>query len=92
MQSKEIDYDDSKKRGFLRARHEGKFTLRTRMPAGNYSAKDLAKLSEIAKKYGKGVVHMTLRQGVEIPYIRYEEINEVEKEIKKAGLGQVNDS
>ncbi|MFH1772526.1 MAG: hypothetical protein ABH872_06885 [Candidatus Omnitrophota bacterium] len=81
-----IDYDALKKRGFLRARQDGFFTLRTRMPAGNYDAGHLEKLSEIAKEFGKGKVHLTVRQGVEIPFIRHKDIDAVEFKIKTAGI------
>ncbi|MDP8258116.1 MAG: hypothetical protein P9L90_01655 [Candidatus Aadella gelida] len=86
MTRQEIDYDALKKKGFLWSKHEGEFTLRTRMPAGNYASSHLSKLSEIAEKYGKGIVHLTVRQGIEIPYILYGKIDEVEKEMKKTGV------
>lgn len=86
MTHQEINHDALMKRGFLRSRNDGEFNLRTRMPAGNYSSAHLLKLSEIAKKYGKGIVHLTVRQGIEVPYIPYEKIDEVEKEIKDAGI------
>jgi anaerobic sulfite reductase subunit C len=86
MTRQEIDYDALKKRGFLQSKHEGEFTLRTRMPAGNYGSNHLSKLSEIAKKYGRDMVHLTVRQGIEVPYIPYDKIDEVVKEISRAGI------
>lgn len=86
MTRREIDHDALKKRGFLRSRHEGEVTLRTRMPAGNYASSHLSKLSEIAQKYGRDIVHLTVRQGIEVPYIPYEKIDEVEKEMNEAGI------
>ena len=44
-----IDYDALKKRGFLRAKQDGFFTLRTKMSSGNYKGGHLEKISEIAK-------------------------------------------
>ncbi|MFC1479960.1 hypothetical protein ACFL5Y_00735 [Candidatus Omnitrophota bacterium] len=86
MNTKNIDYENLQRRGFLRAREDGYFTLRTRMPSGNYKSTHLSKISEIAKKYGRDTVHLTVRQGIEVPYIRFENIEEVEKEINKAGI------
>lgn len=83
---KQIDYDALKKRGFLRARQEGYFTLRTRMPAGNYEVAHLAKIAAIAKRYGRGISHLTTRQGIEVPYIKFSDIDKVEKECKQAGI------
>lgn len=81
-----IDYDALKKRGFLRAKQDGFFTLRTRMTSGNYNAEHLEAISRIARKYAKGFTHLTVRQGIEIPFIRYEDIDAVEKDIRDAGM------
>ncbi|MCF7908089.1 MAG: hypothetical protein K9L86_04375 [Candidatus Omnitrophica bacterium] len=81
-----IDLDALKKRGFLKAREDGYFTLRTRMLAGNSSAEQLEKLSQISKKYARSFVHFTVRQSVEIPFIRFEDIGKVEKELRLAEI------
>jgi len=86
MDLKKIDYDALKKRGILRAKKDGYFTLRTRMPAGNYNSEHLLKLSGIAQKYGKGALHVTTRQGIEIPHIKFEDIEKAEKEMLDAGI------
>jgi len=86
MDTENINYDDLKRRGFLRAKQEGLFTLRTRMPSGNYDAKHLAKISYIAQRYGRGITHITVRQGIEIPFIAFSDIDEVEGEVKDGGL------
>ncbi|MDD2752633.1 MAG: hypothetical protein PHN59_05835 [Candidatus Omnitrophica bacterium] len=81
-----IDYDALKRRGFLRQKQDGFFVLRARMGKGVYAKEHLEKLAEIAKKYGQGIIHATTRQGLEIPFIRFEQIAAVESEIKAAGL------
>ncbi|MDD4909685.1 MAG: hypothetical protein PHR44_03275 [Candidatus Omnitrophica bacterium] len=81
-----IDYDALKQRGFLRQKQEGFFVLRTRMSRGIYSKEQLDKFSEIASKYGRGFIHATTRQGLEVPFIRFEDIDRVEQELKSAGI------
>ncbi|HAJ57579.1 MAG TPA: hypothetical protein DCL35_07415 [Candidatus Omnitrophica bacterium] len=81
-----IDYDVLKKSGFLRQKQDGFFVLRTRMTAGVYKKKHLEKLSEISEKYGRGFVHATTRQGLEVPFIKLEDIVNVEKELEAAGI------
>jgi dissimilatory sulfite reductase (desulfoviridin) alpha/beta subunit len=81
-----IDYDALKKRGFLRQKQEGFFLLRTRSSAGNFSQKQILVFADISKRYGREILHATTRQGLEIPYIRFEDIEKVEKEIKDAGI------
>jgi len=82
----EINYEILKKRGFLRQRQEGFFVLRTRMSYGVYKKEQLEKINEIAKEFGQGYVHLTVRQGIEIPFIKYEDIPQVEAELKAAGV------
>jgi len=81
-----IDYEILKKRGFLRQKQDRFFILRTRMAAGNCSAGHILALAEIANKYARGITHFTTRQALEIPFIKYEDIDKVEKEIKNAGI------
>jgi len=81
-----IDYDALKKRGFLRQKQDGLFVLRTRMSEGVYKKEQLEKINEIAQEFAKGFVHITVRQGIEIPFIRFEDISQVEAELKLAGV------
>jgi len=81
-----IDYEDLKKRGFLKQKQNDFFILRTRMSGGIYKKEDLEKLSGIAQRYAKGFVHATVRQGLEIPFIRFEDIPKIEGELKNAGI------
>ena len=37
----------------------------------------LRKVAEVSEKYGEGYVHLTSRQGVEIPFIKLDQIDEV---------------
>lgn len=89
MTNENIDYDSLKKRGFLRQKQEGFFVLRTRMPSsGTYGSVELKKLSDISEKYAKGIIHATVRQGLEIPFVKYEDIPRIEAELSTAGIGQ----
>lgn len=81
-----INYEDLKKRGFLRQKQEGFFILRVKMPCGVFQAKHIAKLIQISSEYAQGFVHTTVRQGIEIPFVRFESIGKVEEELKVAGL------
>jgi dissimilatory sulfite reductase (desulfoviridin) alpha/beta subunit len=56
------------------------------MPHGVYGTANLSKINDIALKYGRGIVHATTRQGLEIPFIKFEDIERAEKEIKTAGI------
>lgn len=86
MREENIDYDALKRRGFLRQKQDNFFVLRTRMDLGVYKGEQLLKFALISKKYGRGIVHATTRQGIEVPFIKYSDINKVEKELKTVGL------
>jgi dissimilatory sulfite reductase (desulfoviridin) alpha/beta subunit len=82
----DIDYAILKKGGFMRQKQRNKFSLRLRVIGGQLTAERVAKISEIAGKYGHGYVHLTARQGVEIPFIDFADIEAVKEELASAGL------
>ncbi|MCR5763346.1 MAG: 4Fe-4S binding protein, partial [Treponema sp.] len=82
----EIDYGALKKGGFMRQKQKGKFSLRLGVIGGHLTAEGLATVARVAEKYGKGYVHMTSRQGVEIPFIDFKDIEEVKAELLKGGV------
>jgi len=86
MSIENIDYDGLKKRGFLRQKQDGFFVLSANMPHGVYNADSLLKINDIPDRHGQGVVHATTRQGLEIPFIKFADIERVEKELKSAGI------
>lgn len=81
-----IDYEGLKKRGFLKQRQDGFVILRTRTISGVYAKEHLEKLAKIAEKYGRGFIHSTVRQGLEIPFIKVEDVPAAEDELKAAGI------
>ena len=81
----QIDYAALKKGGFIRQKQKGYFSLRLQVVGGDLTAENIRKVSEVAEKYGHGYVHLTSRQGVEIPFIRFEDIEEVKAELAKGG-------
>lgn len=54
------------------------------MVGGNLTAENIKTVAEVAEKYGRGYVHMTSRQGIEIPFIKVEELAEVKEALAKA--------
>ena len=81
-----IDYNELKKGGFLKQRQKDNFIVRFRSLAGNLSSEDLRRLADLADKYGKGYVHVTTRQGVEIPWVGIKDYGTIKREIRGAGL------
>jgi len=82
---KEIDYEALKKGGYIVQWDPQYFTVRLRVPAGILTSEQLIALGKIANSYGRGRVHLTTRQGVQIPYVDYKRLGEITEELKDIG-------
>lgn len=83
---KKPDYAALKAGGFMRQMQKDRFSLRLRVVGGNLTADQLAVVTEVAREYGQGYVHLTSRQGVEIPFIRLEDIEAVKEKLAAGGV------
>ena len=68
-----------KQNAFRITKERDKTALRIRIPGGFLEAQYLDAIKEIATKYGNGAIHITIRQGFEIPGIPFTKIPEVNK-------------
>jgi dissimilatory sulfite reductase (desulfoviridin) alpha/beta subunit len=82
----ETDYAALKKGGFMRQIQKDRFSLRLRVAGGQLSAEQLQKISETAQRFGQGYVHLTSRQGLEIPFIALSDIDAVKSALASAGV------
>lgn len=57
-----------------------------RIPCGDVTDKQMIKLAEVSKKFGRGYLHITARQGFEIPWIHIDSFDAVVEEFKSVGL------
>ena len=84
--AEKIDYAALKAGGFMRQKQKNKGSLRLAVIGGNMTAKQIATVSKVAEKYGKGYVHMTSRQGIEIPFIDVNDLAQVKEELAEGGV------
>ncbi|MDD5860887.1 MAG: 4Fe-4S binding protein [Eubacteriales bacterium] len=75
-----------KKGGFMKQKQKGKFSLRLGIVGGQVTAEQLAAVLEVANRYGHGYVHLTARQGIEIPFIDIDQIEEVKAALAKGHI------
>ncbi|MBO8435309.1 MAG: sulfite reductase subunit C [Tyzzerella sp.] len=66
-----------KKNAFRVTKVRGVTASRVRVPGGHLDVKFLPALQHIAETYGNGTLHITNRQGFEIPGIPFEKMDEV---------------
>ena len=85
IMAEKVDYGTLKKGGFMRQKQKNNFSLRLAVVGGYLTAENLIKIAEVADKYGDGHVHLTSRQGVEIPFIKLKDIDAVKEELAEGG-------
>ena len=78
----DINTKKLKKNAFRITKERGKTAVRVRIPGGYLDAKYLSILQNIAETYGNGKLHITIRQGFEIPGIPMKYIPEVNKALQ----------
>ncbi len=78
-----MDFAALKSGGFIKQTQENLFTVRLRCPAGKLSSQQLRKAAEIADKYGRGEIHNSFRQSVEIPYVHYQHFDAIVDDLKE---------
>jgi len=80
------DINTLKSGGLMKQKEKDLFSIRLRIVGGYIKSKQILKLAEISKKYGKGYLHLTTRQGVEIPHVNFKDAEIVKKELKEVEL------
>ena len=80
------DYKALKKGGLMRQRQKDCFAMRLKSVGGHFTARQLDTIQKAAEKYGEGYVHLTSRQGIEIPFIKLQEIDEVKEFLQQGGV------
>lgn len=75
------DYDVKKviKNAFRITKARGFTAVRIRVPGGHLKAEYLSVIRELAERFGNGTVHLTTRQGYEIPGVRLQDMEEAKK-------------
>ena len=81
-----VDYKALKNGGFMQQVQKHCFSLRLKVVGGNLTAGQLLAIAGISQKYGDGYVHLTSRQGVEIPFIKLKDIEAVKEELETGGV------
>lgn len=72
--------------GFIMQKQADLFSIRLRVPIGNITSEQLAKLAEISNQYGKGYVHLTTRQGIQIPFVHLSNLDSVVRDLAAVRL------
>ena len=80
------DYSALKKGGFMRQKQKNTFSLRLRTVGGKVTTDQLLTVAQVAKKYGADYIHLTSRQGIEIPFVKLEHIDAIKADLEKGDV------
>ena len=80
------DYYRLKTYGICSQKHPGYFMLRIRIPGGAVTSKQLVALADLAETHGRGWGHLTVRQDLELHWVRVEESLEIFERLESIGL------
>ena len=77
-----INTKQIRKNAYRVAKTRGKTALRIRIPGGHLETAFLPLIREIADTYGNGTIHLSARQGLELPGIDFDKIPDINKKIR----------
>lgn len=86
--SEKMDFDLAalKKVGMIQQKQKEYFALRLHAIGGEFTAAQFQKMAEVAEKYGKGRLHLSTRQGIEIHFVHYTHLEAARQELETAGI------
>ena len=72
--------------GMMGQKQPGYYVLRLKAVAGDLTVSQLSCIAGVAEQYGRGVVHLSTRQGVEIHYVHRDNLESAELELQQGGV------
>ncbi len=86
MGKKNLNPSEMKKFGMIQQKQKEYVALRLHAVGGDFNAAQLKKAAEVAEKFGRGQLHLSTRQGVEIHFVLRTDAEEARKELESAGI------
>ena len=83
---RKVDLEELKRVGIIAQNQKDTFLIRLRTIGGDLTADELHIIAGVAQKYGRGEVHLTTRQAVEIPYINVDDLEAARDELEQSGI------
>ena len=86
MAEQELDLTALSRVGMMRQKQPDYYVMRLKAVAGDLSASDLLTIALVAEQYGRGFVHLSTRQGVEIHYVHSDNLEPARLALQQAGI------
>ncbi len=81
-----VNYKELKKNGFMLQRQPDYFSVRLKSVGGHFTAEQLDTIQKAARIFGKGYIHLTSRQGIEIPFVHLDNIEALKNNLRDGGV------
>ena len=78
--------DELKRIGIIAQNQKDIFLIRLRTVGGDLSADELNVITAVSRKYGRGELHLTTRQAVEIPFVHVDNLEAARTELEENGI------
>lgn len=86
MSTQQFDLAAYKKVGMIQQKQQEYFAMRLHAVGGDFTAGQLKKVAEVAEKYGRGQVHLSTRQGIEIHFVHHSKLEEARQDLETAEI------
>jgi dissimilatory sulfite reductase (desulfoviridin) alpha/beta subunit len=86
LTSAKLNIDELKRVGIIGQKQKDYYLIRLRTIGGGMTSEELGVVSRVASKYGRGLVHLTTRQAVEIHNIYVDDLQPAREELERNGL------
>jgi dissimilatory sulfite reductase (desulfoviridin) alpha/beta subunit len=81
-----VNIDELKRIGIIAQNQKDTFLIRLRTVGGDLNARELNVIARVSQKYGRGEVHLTTRQAVEIPFVNVDDLEAAREELEENGI------
>jgi len=81
-----LDLSALKKTGMIQQKQKDYFALRLHAVAGDFTSVQLKTIAEVAEKYGRGRIHCSTRQGIEIHFVHTADLETAKAELEQVGV------
>ncbi|MFA4906247.1 MAG: 4Fe-4S dicluster domain-containing protein [Candidatus Margulisiibacteriota bacterium] len=80
------DLEQLKRGGVVKLKEKDQFSVWVRAVCCNMDAVKFRKVAELAERYGRGIILLTTRQFPIIPFVHFNDLEAVQKELKEVNL------
>ncbi|MFA5180485.1 MAG: 4Fe-4S dicluster domain-containing protein [Syntrophales bacterium] len=86
MTETHFDIAALQKIGMIQQKQQEYFAMRLHVVGGDLTSTQMEKVAEVAEKYGRGQLHLSTRQGIEIHFVHHSNLEPARKELESVGV------